>query len=207
MAEHRPIYSAQAAGQQIGYIEDDEAFDLFDSACAVYESNTGLLRDPRNNAVVGYVSLADIFVGSSWMAQELFSKTRPIAPRASLEELEDGHSDAPVCGAEDCDAENVDGVRIIAQVQSHHAAKTGLFVASTPVIRKLRQKSMRRMQPTSQLSQALPNRIKWSARSYRHLRISGIFDRAISATSRRFRCQQTFSIMGAWIRLPEPSHG
>ena len=133
MAERRPIYSAQAAGQQIGYIEDDEAFDLFDSACAVYESNTGLLRDPKNNAVVGYVSLADIFVGSSWMAQELFSKTGPIAPRASLEELEDGHSDAPVCGAEDCDAENVDGVRIIAQVQSHHAAKTGLFVASTPV--------------------------------------------------------------------------
>ena len=74
MAERRPIYSAQTAGQQIGYIEDDEAFDLFDRPCAIYDSNTGLLRDPKNNAVVGYVSLADIFVGSSWMAQELFSK-------------------------------------------------------------------------------------------------------------------------------------
>jgi hypothetical protein len=55
MTERHPIYSAQAAGQQIGYIEDDEAFDLFDRPCAIYDSNTSLLRDPKNNAVVGYV--------------------------------------------------------------------------------------------------------------------------------------------------------
>ena len=134
MAERRPIYSAQTAGQQIGYIEDDEAFDLFDRPCAIYDSNTGLLRDPKNNAVVGYVSLADIFVGSSWMAQELFSKIGPVAPQASLEELEDEDSDAPVCGAEDGNAENVDAVRLIAQAPaSHHAAKTDLSVAPTPV--------------------------------------------------------------------------
>ena len=89
MAERRPIYSAQAVGQQIGYIEDDEAFDLFDRPCAIYNSNTGLLRNPKNNAVVGYVSLADIFVGSSWMAQELFFKTGPVTSQASLEELGD----------------------------------------------------------------------------------------------------------------------
>ena len=84
MAERRPIYSAQTAGQQIGYIEDNEAFDLFDRPCAIYDSGTSLLRDPKHNAVVGYVSLADIFVGSSSMARELFSsaaiarKDRPV---------------------------------------------------------------------------------------------------------------------------------
>jgi len=131
MTERRPIYSAQAAGQQIGYVEDDEAFDLFDRPCAIYDSNTSLLRDPKDNAVVGYVSLADIFVGPSWMAQELFSKTGPVAPQAGQEELGNGHADAPACGAEDGNAENVDAVRLIAQAQSHHAAN--LSVTSTPV--------------------------------------------------------------------------
>ena len=78
MAERRPIYSAQGAGQQLGYIEDDEVFDLFDRPCAIYDNNTGLLRDLKNNAVVGYVSLADIFVGASWVTQELFSKPNPL---------------------------------------------------------------------------------------------------------------------------------
>ena len=70
MAERRPIYSAQTAGQQIGYIEASEAFDLFNRPCAIYDSGTSLLRDPKHNAVVGYVSLADIFVGSSSMARD-----------------------------------------------------------------------------------------------------------------------------------------
>jgi hypothetical protein len=47
MAERRPIYCVQTAGQQIGYIEGDEAFDLFDRPCAIYDSNTGLLRNPK----------------------------------------------------------------------------------------------------------------------------------------------------------------
>jgi hypothetical protein len=125
---------AQAVGQQIGYIEDDEAFDLFDRPCAIYNSNTGLLRNPKNNAVVGYVSLADIFVGSSWMAQELFFKTGPVTSQASLEELGDEESDAAVCGAEDGNAENIDVVRLIARAPpSHQAAKNDLSVAPTPV--------------------------------------------------------------------------
>jgi hypothetical protein len=94
---------------------------------------TGLLRDAKNNAVVGLVLLADIFVGSSWMAQEVFSKTGPVAPRSNLEKLEDVHINVPVCGAEDGNAENVDAVRFIAQAQSHHAAKTDLSVTSTPL--------------------------------------------------------------------------
>lgn len=88
MTERRPICSAQA-GQQIGYIQDDEAFDLFDRPCAVYESNTGLLRDFKNNAVVGYVTLADMFVGSSSMVQELFSKAGPVAPQAEKANVEE----------------------------------------------------------------------------------------------------------------------
>jgi hypothetical protein len=134
MAERRPIYSAQVAGQQVGYIEDDEVFDLFDRPCAIYDNNTGLLRDPKNNAVVGYVSLADIFVGASWVTQELFFQTGPVTPQASVEEVEDEVSEVPVWGAEDGNAENVDAFRFIAQAPpSHHTAKTDLSVISTPM--------------------------------------------------------------------------
>jgi hypothetical protein len=86
MAERRSVYSAQATRQQIGYIEDDEAFDLFDRPCAIYDGDTGLLRDPKHNVVVGYVSPANIFVGSARMAQELFSKPGPVLPPASPED-------------------------------------------------------------------------------------------------------------------------
>jgi hypothetical protein len=134
MTERRPIYSGQATGQPIGYIEDDQAFDLFDRPCATYEGDTGLLRDPKNQVVVGYVSLSYIFVGSSWMAQELFCKPGPITPQASLEELECEDSDAAVCGADDGNAENVDTVQFIAQAPpSHHTAKVDLSVVSTPM--------------------------------------------------------------------------
>ena len=134
MTERHPIYSGQATRQPIGYIQDDQAFDLFDRPCATYEGNTGLLRDPKNKAVVGYVSLSDIFVGSSWMAQELFSKTGPTTPQASLEELEGEDSDAAVCRADDDNAEKVDAVQPIAQAPpSHHTVKADLSVASTPM--------------------------------------------------------------------------
>ena len=89
MTERHPICRAQAAGQQIGYIQNDEAFDLFDRPCAIYESNTGLLRNPKNNAVVGYVSLANIFVGSSSMVEELFAKAAPVAPQAEKANVEE----------------------------------------------------------------------------------------------------------------------
>jgi hypothetical protein len=88
MAERRPAYSAQATRQQIGYIEDDEAFDLLDRPCAIYNGDTGLLRDPKLNVVVGYVSLANIFVGSARMGQELFLKPGPVPPSASSEDLD-----------------------------------------------------------------------------------------------------------------------
>jgi len=108
MTERRPVYSAKTDRQQIGYIKDDEAFDLFDRPRAVYDGNTGLLRDPKNNTVVGYVSLADIVVGSSLIAQDLFSETGPVPPQASLEGLEHEESSASVCEAEHCKTESVD---------------------------------------------------------------------------------------------------
>src|SRR5262249_8168584 len=135
MAERRPIYSAQTVGQQIGYIEGNEAFDLFNRPCAIYDGGTSLLRDPNHNAVVGYVSLADIFVGSSSMARELFSKTGPVPPQASLAELEDEDYDASVCGVEDGNAEDVDAVQLIVQARpSHDMVKTNLSVASTSML-------------------------------------------------------------------------
>jgi hypothetical protein len=138
MTERHPIYSGQATKQPIGYIEDDQAFDLCDRPCATYEGNTGLLRDLKNKAVVGYVSLSDIFVGSSLMAQELFSKTGPITQQPSLEELEDEDPDAAVCGADDGNAENVDTVQLIAQAPAaHHPAKADLSVASAPMHLKM----------------------------------------------------------------------
>jgi hypothetical protein len=134
MAERRPIYRAQTAGRHIGYIEDDEAFDLFDRPCAIYDSNTSLLRDPKNNAVVGYVSLADVFIGPSQMAHELFPETGPVPPPTNLEGLKAEDTDAPVCGVKDDNAEDVDALRVIAPAPpSHHAAKNELPVAPTPV--------------------------------------------------------------------------
>jgi hypothetical protein len=124
MTERRPIYSARTAGQQIGYIEGDEAFDLFDRPCGKYDSDTGLLRD-KNHAVVGYISLADIFIGSSWMALELFFKTDPIAPAKQ----EDGRSDVPTSGAESGNAANLDTMELIAQARN--AARTNLSLTST----------------------------------------------------------------------------
>jgi len=123
MAERRPIYSAQTAGRQIGYIEGDEAFDLFHRPCAIYDSNTGLLRD-KSNAVVGYVSLADIFVGSSWMARDLFFKSGPIAPA----KLDDVRTNTSTSGAENGNAANLDTIELIAQ--AHNAARANLSVTS-----------------------------------------------------------------------------
>src|SRR5262245_56226680 len=132
MTERRPVYSAKTARQQIGYIKDDEAFDLFDRPCAVYDGSTGLLRDPKNNTVVGYVSLADIVVGSSLIAQDLFSETGPVPPQASLEGLEHEDSSASVCEAEHCKTENVDPVDVIVQPPpSHCTAETDLSVVPT----------------------------------------------------------------------------
>ena len=68
------------------------------------------------------------------MAQELFSKIGPVTPQVSLKEQGNEDCDAAVCGTEDGNAENVDGVRLIPRAPaSDHAAKNDLSVAPTPV--------------------------------------------------------------------------
>ena len=109
MPERSPIYSAQAARRQIGYIEADKAFDLCGRSCAIYEGDSGLLRSPKHNAVVGYVSLANIFIGSSQMAEELFP------PQENPEELYDQDFNSPVRSVEDGDVEDVPSVLPVAE--------------------------------------------------------------------------------------------
>jgi hypothetical protein len=72
MRERRPISSIKQAGQTIGYIEGDQAFDLFARPCASYDEATGRLRNSNTQMIVGYVSLKGSFVGSSFVAEELF---------------------------------------------------------------------------------------------------------------------------------------
>ena len=109
MPERSPIYSARAARRQIGYIEADKAFDLFGRPCAIYEGDSGLLRSPKHNAVVGYVSLANIFIGSSQLAEELFP------PQENPEELHDQDFNSPVRSVEDGDGEDVSSVLPVAE--------------------------------------------------------------------------------------------
>ena len=73
MRERRPISSTKHAGQKIGYIEGDQAFDLFARPCASYDHATGLLHNLNTQMIVGYVSLKGNFVGSSFVAEELFA--------------------------------------------------------------------------------------------------------------------------------------
>ena len=81
MTERHPIYSGQATGKPIGYIEDDQAFDLFDRPCATYEGNTGLLRDPKNKAVVAtYHFQIFLLVRRGWR-KSFFPKPDPLLLR------------------------------------------------------------------------------------------------------------------------------
>jgi hypothetical protein len=116
MSGRSPIYSAQAARRQIGYIEGDKAFDLCGRPCAIYEGDSGLLRSPKHDAVVGYVSLANIFVGPSRMVEELFLQTGPVPPpRESPEGIDDQDFNSPVRSVEDGDAQDVSSVLPVAQ--------------------------------------------------------------------------------------------
>ena len=72
MAERRPIFSAKDHCAQIGYVEADEAFDLSGRLRCTYNAATGNLHDTNTGKIVGHVSLAGNFVGSSWMADKLF---------------------------------------------------------------------------------------------------------------------------------------
>ena len=83
-----------AWGEKIGYIEGDHAFDLFARPCATYDCDTGLLRNPNTQAIVGYVTLQGSFVGSSWLAQELFPKAQTAPSREPSVDHRDGETSA-----------------------------------------------------------------------------------------------------------------
>jgi hypothetical protein len=72
MTTRRPIFSARAKARQIGYLEGAQAFDMFGSACAAYDDRTGLLRDAKDDTILGYISLGNAFVGRSRVREELF---------------------------------------------------------------------------------------------------------------------------------------
>ena len=75
MAECRPILSGKIDHQKIGYIEGAAAFDSLGNKRCKYNPSTGNLLDLDSGRTIGHVSLAGYFVGSSWIAEELFPQT------------------------------------------------------------------------------------------------------------------------------------
>jgi hypothetical protein len=96
MTERSPIFSAKDPGQQIGYTQGEQAFDLFARPCATYEGATSLLRDPQTRTAIGYVSLNSVFVGCSSVAEKLFP---------TVEEADDPVERAAAEGSGDRDTE------------------------------------------------------------------------------------------------------
>src|ERR1700733_1082462 len=109
MAARNRIYNARSAGQHLGYIEGDKAFDLFGRPCASFNSDTGLLRDPERNLVLGYITLTGAFVGSTWIAEELFSKPGPVpSAQRNPEDPKDHYSGGSIHRLELSDLRDVD---------------------------------------------------------------------------------------------------
>ena len=75
MAARSPIFSAKQVRHQIGYTEDNEAFDLVGRKRCNYCAKSGNLHDPDSGRIVGYVSLQGKLIGASWVTDELFSKS------------------------------------------------------------------------------------------------------------------------------------
>ncbi len=72
MAERSLIFNAN--GVQLGYIEGNTAFDLTGRERCNYAGATGNLCDSNNGKIIGHISLDGVFVGASWIADELFGK-------------------------------------------------------------------------------------------------------------------------------------
>jgi len=98
MVERSPIYSAKHRSLKIGYIEGGEAFDLSGNKRCNYNPKTGNLLEFDSEKVIGHVSLANFFVGSSWIADELFpqfdTNESPLTPASKV--AAGGHSEALV---------------------------------------------------------------------------------------------------------------
>ena len=79
MAECRPILSGKIDHQKIGYIEGTAAHDLLGNKRCKYNLSTGNLLELDSGRTIGHVSLAGYFVGSSWIAEELFPLAQNVA--------------------------------------------------------------------------------------------------------------------------------
>ena len=77
MAEGSLILIGKIDHQKIGYIEGTEAFDSFGNKRCKYNPSTGNLLELDTGRTIGHVSLAGYFVGSSWIAEELFPHLLP----------------------------------------------------------------------------------------------------------------------------------
>jgi hypothetical protein len=75
MAARSPIFSAKQVRHQIGYTEDNEAFDLVGRKRCNYCAKSGNLHDPDSGRIVGYISLQGKLIGASWVTDKLFSKS------------------------------------------------------------------------------------------------------------------------------------
>ena len=58
MEGRRSIFSTKGDGEEIGYIEGAEAFNLSGQRRCRYDGQTGNLRDLGTGSIVGHVSLA-----------------------------------------------------------------------------------------------------------------------------------------------------
>jgi hypothetical protein len=72
LTTRRPIFSGRAINQRIGYLEGGKAYDLAGRLRCHYNDGTGNLGDLETGKIVGHISLEGRFVGSSWLAAELF---------------------------------------------------------------------------------------------------------------------------------------
>jgi hypothetical protein len=83
MAEGSLILIGKIDHQKIGYIEGTEAFDSFGNKLCKYNPSTGNLLELDTGRTIGHVSLAGYFVGSSWIAEELFPLVAKNSPTTS----------------------------------------------------------------------------------------------------------------------------
>jgi hypothetical protein len=127
MAEHSPIFSAKIDRKKIGYIKDGEAFDLLGCKRCNYNPNTGNLVELDSGRTVGHVSLAGYFVGSSWIADELFPQ---FVAKNSPTTSPDKPSTADPTGLVTTSPDKVVTVECIAVVISPHEAVTTDAIAS-----------------------------------------------------------------------------
>jgi hypothetical protein len=74
MADRSAIFKNKGGLTRIGYVEGNEAFDLSGRPRCIFNAASGNLCDLDTGKVIGHVSLEGIFVGASWIADELFGQ-------------------------------------------------------------------------------------------------------------------------------------